>query len=287
MGWMDAVADWISKNSESNYCISYEWDPEMWSAMYEAGFAVISSNHCGRIVVTPKLHCRRMISNLSEVLHVSKNQAKSMRQNNYMISINTNLSETMEKIVKQHGENWVFAPVQRVFHRLNKKDRYKVRVISVEIRTNGKLVAGELGMIIGSCYSSLTGFADIAEYSCCGTIQIITLATLLKNCGYKYWDLGMHITYKEEFCSTILTRDQYLPAYRHYRSLEPEHKLDSIRKLAVSDIIERPTPPPAVANPRSKNQLKKEAKLARIRLMRECRITDEATTPSPSASSSP
>eukprot|EP01060_Flectonema_neradi_P022553 TRINITY_DN3079_c0_g3_i1.p1 TRINITY_DN3079_c0_g3~~TRINITY_DN3079_c0_g3_i1.p1 ORF type:complete len:325 (+),score=50.46 TRINITY_DN3079_c0_g3_i1:78-1052(+) len=285
IGWMDAVAAWIAKNCTSNYCISYDWDPELWSAMYEAGFAVISSNHWGNIVVTPKLHCERMISNLSRELHISKKHAKSIRQHNFIFSVNTNLEETMDRIVQQHGENWLYPPVQKVFKELNQLNKHKVRVISIEIRTNGKLVAGELGMILGCCYSSLTGFADVAAYPGSGTLQIIALATLLKKCGYRYWDLGMHIQYKEDFCTTILTRGEYLPAYRQFRELKPDYRLDALADSPVSDFLKRPAAPaPAVANPRSKNQMKKEAKLARLRSQKECRITDEAITPSPSSS---
>lgn len=88
--------------------------------------------------------------------------------------------------------------------------------------SDGKLVAGEIGTQVGAWYTSLSAFTETdltpppsskskstststsksaeppaaANASSAGTIQCCCVAIMLKQCGFRCWDLGMEMDYK-------------------------------------------------------------------------------------------
>ena len=65
-----------------------------------------------------------------------------------------------------------------------------IRTVAIELRhkTSGKLVAGELGVIVGAIYMSLSGFYTTSGT---GTIQLVALGAYLRSVGCHLWDFGM------------------------------------------------------------------------------------------------
>lgn len=76
------------------------------------------------------------------------------------------------------------------------------------------LVAGEIGVSIGTVYTSYSGFktADSA-----GTVQCIALGKLLQSHGFQFWDLGMGMAYKYKFGSVDKPRLQFMAKLRKSR----------------------------------------------------------------------
>eukprot|EP00808_Paulinella_micropora_P009173 g34940.t1 len=73
------------------------------------------------------------------------------------------------------------------------------------------LVAGELGYMHGSVYTSLTGARKVDGS---GTVQLMALVKAMKKTGVKLWDLGMSMSYKEDLGATSVPRAEFLATYR-------------------------------------------------------------------------
>lgn len=76
------------------------------------------------------------------------------------------------------------------------------------------LVAGEIGVAIGSVYTSLTAFTDADS---AGTAQLAATRLLLRKAGYELMDLGMHLPYKESLGAETLPRAVFLRLFRRLR----------------------------------------------------------------------
>ena len=63
----------------------------------------------------------------------------------------------MNNIIEQHGRNWMYKEVEQVLTELNKQSHKKVSLYSIELYDiNNELIAGEIGHLCGSIYTSLT-----------------------------------------------------------------------------------------------------------------------------------
>jgi Leu/Phe-tRNA-protein transferase len=69
------------------------------------------------------------------------------------------------------------------------------------------LVAGELGYVVGSVYTSLSGFRTVSHS---GNLQMQGLCSLLQEKGCAFWDFGMHMAYKEAMGCKNVAREEFL-----------------------------------------------------------------------------
>lgn len=77
---------------------------------------------------------------------------------------------------------------------------------SVEVWSEGKLVAGELGYVVGSIYTSLTGAYTLEG---AGGVQLVALGKLLEKLGFSIWDFGMEMNYKIELGASSVPREKW------------------------------------------------------------------------------
>jgi len=173
----------------------------------------------------PKLHKKRSLVQNWDTIHVGKNARK--RAKKYQISFDLAIDTVIDGCVEQHGEDWLYPPVQDAFRSLNRKPvtrRRKsggqepgaVRVHSIELWEDEKIVAGELGYSFGQVYTSLTGYY-IKDST--GTIQMLAMAGLLKKAGYQLWDLGMTLKYKEDMGAREAPRGKFVERLHQLRDL--------------------------------------------------------------------
>ncbi|KAF4657608.1 hypothetical protein FOL46_007354 [Perkinsus olseni] len=95
----------------------------------------------------------------------------------------------------------------------------RVSLHSVEVRRadTKELVAGELGCLVGKCYTSLTGFFD-SKSPGSGSVQMAALGAYLSNEGLaQMWDIGMDIEYKRSLGARNLPRTEFVRTFRHLR----------------------------------------------------------------------
>ncbi|ETO05094.1 hypothetical protein RFI_32302 [Reticulomyxa filosa] len=195
-------------------------------------------------------------------LKIGKNLTK--RSSKYSLTIDQAFIEVCTGCLKQHGMNWLYPPMQGMLYTLylkgGKKEFHGVKIYSVELWDNqtGELVAGEIGSGVGGVYTSLTGFVapdtidetsdspnkdtkkKRGKNSGCGVIQMVGLARLLQEKGFKLWDLGMLMSYKADLGSINLPRRQFVEIYRRWRDLQLI-KLECPQKRNVKEIITRKT----------------------------------------------
>ncbi|CUG89182.1 leucyl/phenylalanyl-tRNA protein transferase, putative [Bodo saltans] len=163
-------------------------------------------------------------------------QAKSKVANKCVFYINRpeDLSEALQLIHLQHGENWLCAPLRAcVVEMLRHPDAYETKMTLFIVRTKpspravdgddapasaeGELVAAELGYIVGDIYTSATG---AYRASGCGTLQLAVLGVWLASIGVRIWDLGMQLDYKERCLNTVLLpRNKWLQLVAARRAL--------------------------------------------------------------------
>eukprot|EP00750_Incisomonas_marina_P008874 INCI15725.3.p1 GENE.INCI15725.3~~INCI15725.3.p1 ORF type:complete len:356 (+),score=41.78 INCI15725.3:801-1868(+) len=113
-----------------------------------------------------------------------------------------------------------------------------IRTVAIELRhkTSGKLVAGELGVIVGAIYMSLSGFYTTSGT---GTIQLVALGAYLRSVGCHLWDFGMGMEYKLKLGATNVPRAEFIALFRKLRTLPPVRlpKTDAECVGATLDLI--------------------------------------------------
>eukprot|EP00924_Labyrinthula_sp_SR-Ha-C_P012358 maker-scaffold_10-snap-gene-4.16-mRNA-1 protein AED:0.60 eAED:0.60 QI:0/0/0/0.5/0/0/2/0/247 len=123
----------------------------------------------------------------------------------------------MNKIVEQHGHNWLCPQLISSFQTINVSDSSKCILISVELWDDQEFVAGEIGFCTGTIYTSLTGFAKKSSKSY-GSIQLYSLKHLLLISGFKLWDLGMSLEYKKDLGAVLFSRNNFLSLFKRLRN---------------------------------------------------------------------
>jgi hypothetical protein len=124
-------------------------------------------------------------------LHVRKSVRG--RAKNFRMTINTAFDQVVKGIQAQHGTNcWLYPPLVEAYSNMlpseTGESQYRASIVSIElwdIKTNS-LAAGELGYIVGSSYTSLTGFYE-DKYPSSGSVQLIALGSWLHLSGFSIW----------------------------------------------------------------------------------------------------
>eukprot|EP01010_Urceolus_cornutus_P000771 NODE_1283_length_988_cov_174.485623_g985_i0.p1 GENE.NODE_1283_length_988_cov_174.485623_g985_i0~~NODE_1283_length_988_cov_174.485623_g985_i0.p1 ORF type:complete len:162 (+),score=35.22 NODE_1283_length_988_cov_174.485623_g985_i0:348-833(+) len=97
-------------------------------------------------------------------------------------------------------------------------------------------MAGDLGCLTGSIYTSFTGFYT-ADGT--GTAQLVATGLLLQRAGFKMWDLGMggdQCKYKTEVLrATNMARPQFVERFQSLR--DRSCNLSVPTPVAVGDLI--------------------------------------------------
>jgi hypothetical protein len=82
----------------------------------------------------------------------------------------------------------------------------------VYIESEGNIVAGEIGYIIGKTYTSLSGFSSKQKkHNNYGTAQLVLLAQYLQEQGFSFWNLGQpYMDYKLALGAKVYERKTFL-----------------------------------------------------------------------------
>jgi len=172
-----SVEKLCSKMGFKKFAMSLHYEPEFYAALVYEGFLPIASDIGGCLVLMPKLHKQRCVLRLQPdknrrgySQHVPKSVRK--RAKKYSLRVTKNLDRVVAGCLKQHGENWLYPHIRFALRGLaqeasasqasdnNNNNSKKVRTVAVELVSNAtqEVVAGELGIVIGGIYLSLTGY---------------------------------------------------------------------------------------------------------------------------------
>lgn len=219
-------------NDVENYYITDDWSPEMYDALAFAGFISVSiQDETGKAYLFPEMQFSYAVLHWDN-LHISKRLKgfiyKKVLAHNYSISINRDIEAVFDGITHYHDDiNWMIEPYLDVLRALkDTQQKYNLQPMSIELWDGKKLIGGEIGYIIGSIYTSLTGFFDRENYSNFGKVQLLSLALLLKESGYAFWNMGHpHMDYKFDLGAIEYQRRDFLTMWMKYRDGKPECRI--------------------------------------------------------------
>jgi hypothetical protein len=136
-----------------------------------------------------------------------------------LVVVNSHWDDVCKLIRDQHGPEWLDDSLRTVFrYMLLNRDKYqhaKLQVIAIIDPSQpgaggcpGMVVAGELGFLVGTTYTSLTGAYTMDG---AGTVQLAVLQALLHLSGVTVWDLGMAMGYKKRVLGAgMIPRRQWM-----------------------------------------------------------------------------
>ncbi|MDR1868679.1 MAG: GNAT family N-acetyltransferase [Treponema sp.] len=221
----DAVVDaMLATDYNEEFCIAVDFSPEFVSKLMEAGFLVMSANIANDdedpyYITLPKLHLSRSAL-FFESLHIKKSIRRFL--NNYELRPDAEFDRIIDRCVEKHGDEWLTPPLVdcikkiRSFHEGDEDTRRiapasNARPFSFALYRDGKLAAGEFGVICGNVYTSYSGFYDEDN---AGTAQIILAARYLQEQGFAFFDLGMPLDYKTDLGAVEISPLEFVKLFR-------------------------------------------------------------------------
>ena len=218
----DRVVDVMLETSYSEeFCIARDFDDiDFMARLMEAGFLVMSTeinldDFSGDkdkryYLLLPKLHLIRSALFFPN-LHIKKRIAPLLSR--YELKIDTCFDQVLDKCVEKHGSAWLTLPLVCVLKEL-RRTSLPPRPVSFELYRDGKLMAGEVGIVLGRVYTSYSGYC---EENNSGTIQMILMAKWLEKNGFEFLDFGMPLKYKSLLGAHNISPEHFVRIFRAAR----------------------------------------------------------------------
>lgn len=196
-----AVMNHLYRDMTRDYYVADDWSPQFYCMQAARGFIAVGyQTPEGTQLLLPQIQKSYCVLDWDK-LDNSASIRKQVKKSNFRMKINANPASVIEKISEYHGsKNWVCSKYKDLCMRLFQAGNINVpcftdsttvfRMCSVELYQYETLIAGELGYIIGSVFTSLTGFCKREKKISIGKIQIFALASILRSCGFKFLNLG-------------------------------------------------------------------------------------------------
>lgn len=209
------------------FCVALSFDPGFLVDLMAAGFLVMSTRidrppdsppDYPRYLLLPKLHLER-----SALFFPDIRETKTARRllNRYELRFDADFDTIMERCVETHGDAWLTPPLRESIRRIRAMDKQlrtrngesavEIRPVSFGLYREGKLVAGEFGVLAGGVYTSYSGYRD--EDSS-GTVQLILTGRWLRDRGAAFWDLGMPLAYKDRLGAVNVSPARFVDLFR-------------------------------------------------------------------------
>ena len=269
----------IESDMERNLYASHDWSIRFYLTIAWHGFIAVAyeQREGAPPLLLPEMQFSYAHLTLSD-MHVSTKARK--RSSRYRLRLNGDLDGVLAGIQASH-DSWVLPKYQELLRILHRRPvRVPVEggsflhVNSIELidSESGVLVAGEVGYTIGAVYTSLTGFFDRAStaasaspaepsakpriaHSSAGTVQLVALGSLLRSCGFHFWNLGHpprratptregRMWYKAELGARVYPRPKFLEAWKLARSELPAQTLHEAlppEGVGVRELLQRNT----------------------------------------------
>ncbi|AKF25987.1 hypothetical protein YH65_06635 [Sulfurovum lithotrophicum] len=200
----------IYSDMRKNYYWSEDFTPEYYIAQAKAGFIAVTDSFEENDLLLPEIQFSYALLDFRD-LHINRKVQKLLRKKPLHIEIDTALDAVVQGIELTHRNNWLTPRYLKMLKETEGKDG-NFKVISVSLSDGEKLVAGEIGYIIGRTYTSLSGFSCKEKpYNHYGTAQLVLLAQHLESEGFAFWNLGQpYMDYKFALGAKIYERGEFL-----------------------------------------------------------------------------
>ena len=227
----------LETDYNEEFCISDEFSPEFVARLMEAGFLVMSMNvapdneeSSGEPfhILLPKLHLVRSAL-FFENLHIKKSMRRFIKNKGalYELKADADFDYIIDRCVEKHGCDWLTPPLVDCIKRIRRGEGVEKRLrekisdslsptpcpypASFALYREGRLVAGEFGVICGRVYTSYSGFF---EEDNTGTLQIILTTRYLRENGFSFFDLGMPLDYKNDLGAVDISPEEFVRLFR-------------------------------------------------------------------------
>lgn len=273
-----AIVAAVHSDMSRNYYASFDWSVPFYAAVAYEGFIATAHDWGGggarSVALLPEIQRAYCVLDWSK-LHVSRKARK--RSAHYDLTVDQQLDRVLAGIRRHHvdeddgsSKSWVLPPYEDLVRTMlganvaipqASRRGGALRLHSVELihRASGKLVGGEIGYSIGATYTSLTGFFDNRprdgaatqrpEFDGAGTVQLVALASLLRNSGYAFWNLGhppreatREMLYKRDIGGCVISRAEFLARWKASRDYAPAAELSCPVQTSVRRILEGARP---------------------------------------------
>lgn len=278
-----AMMTQIGINLQGDFCFSRSFDRGFIERLMYEGFLVMCDKQGSTHYLLPKLHVERCVMDVKDV-KIPK-RIRSLAHPFHM-SVDRDFEGVIKGCHKQHGPSWLYRPLVDVLRDMHTHVSGRVRVHSIELWHGDALVAGEIGVAVGSCFTSYSGFTTEPSS---GTVQCIALGRYLAAMGYQLWDLGMGMEYKFKFGAKNVPRLMFMARMRKSRDV-PARPLTS-SSFPCNALFPASTDQPytglpfvispkpiLLPNPQSKRQRKYRAKQERIAAFKAAKAASKAAS---------
>lgn len=200
----------VYSDMRRNYYWSEDFSAAYYIAQAKAGFIAVTDCFEEEELLLPEIQFAYTLLDFKD-LHISRKVRKLLEQKNLRLEIGTELDEVAEGIEAVHRNNWL---TPRYLSTLKKTEGMDTdfRIVSVMLKEEESLVAGEIGYIIGRTYTSLSGFFRREKaYNHYGTAQLVLLAHYLEKNRFAFWNLGQpYMSYKFALGAKVYERSEFL-----------------------------------------------------------------------------
>ena len=211
----DAVVNvMVATDYNEEFCIARDFTPEFVARLMEAGFLVMSINlnedndDEPYYILLPKLHLVRSVL-FFENLYIKKSIRRFL--NRYELRPNADFDRIIDRCVEKHGADWLTPPLVDCIKKIRDSPSANARPESFALYRDGKLAAGEFGVVCGKVYTSYSGFYDEDN---AGTVQMILTARYLQEHGFSFFDLGMPMDYKTDLGAVDVSPKEFVQLFR-------------------------------------------------------------------------
>ena len=200
----------IYSNMYKNYYWSDDFSAEYYIAQAKAGFIAVTDYHEEEELLLPEIQFSYAVLDFQD-LHLSRKVKKLLKTKGLYLEIDQDIDAVAAKINTAHKNCWLSSRYLDMLKATQGLDD-NFQLISVVLKDNNVIVAGELGYVIGKTYTSLSGFSSREkQYRNYGTAQLVLLAQHLEESGFAFWNLGQsYMNYKLELGAKIYERQTFL-----------------------------------------------------------------------------
>ena len=213
------LKDTLNAKSEFAFCPMF--DVGLIDACCQCGvFPMATQIVENTYVFAPKLHRERCIVRLENFVLPGGTKKRSSK---YSFVPNANWNEVVALVVEKHGDNWMCPQLRACMQFMSEHPlAFRTQFVAIALvnHKTQQVVAAELGFIVGTCYTSLTG---AYRESGSGMVQLAVLGEMLRQAGYAVWDLGMQMDYKvNELGGENLSRRAWLSMITQLANEQPK-----------------------------------------------------------------
>jgi Leu/Phe-tRNA-protein transferase len=200
----------IYPNMYKNYYWSDDFSAKNYIALAKAGFISVTEEYRGEELLIPEIQYKYALLDFKN-LHISKKVRRIINNRSVTLELSRDLEVAFEEINRLHKNSWFSLRYLSMLKETQELDG-GLEVISVVLKEEGRVVAGEIGYKIGRTYTSLSGFSNREKrYRNYGTVQLVLLAKYLEKNGFDFWNLGHpFMDYKLRLGAKIYEREDFL-----------------------------------------------------------------------------